>query len=253
LIKSKKLSKFRDIKHGFFNKLGGQSLGIYKSLNCGLGSFDNKTRISKNLLIVEKKIKSNSNKIVLLNQIHSNKFYYIDKKSNPNNKRFEGDALITNKSNTPIGVLTADCAPILMFDKKNRVIAAIHAGWKSAYKGILKKVIKFMIKKGCSVNDITVVIGPCISIKNYEVKKDFIKKFIKKDIKNKVFFKKIKNKNYFNLKEYIEYQLKILGIKKIEVINKDTFNIKNNFFSARRSKSNNEYDYGRNISVIMIK
>ena len=253
MIKSKKLSKFRDIKHGFFNRLGGQSLGIYKSLNCGLGSSDDKKKISKNLLIVERKIKSNFNKITLLNQIHSNKFCYIDKKSKHNNKKFEGDALITNKSNTPIGVLTADCAPILMFDKKNKVIAAIHAGWKGAYNGILKKVIKFMLKNGCAVNNITAVIGPCISFKNYEVKKDFIKRFIKKDIKNKVFFRKVKNKNYFNLNEYIDFQLKILGIKKIEVINKDTFNKKNNFFSARRSKSNNEDDYGRNISVIMIK
>ena len=109
-----------------------------------------------------------------------------------------------------------------------------------------------MIKKGSSAKDITAVIGPCISLKNYEVKQDFIKKFIKKDPKTKAFFKKIRNKNYFNLNKYIIYQLKNLNIKKIEAINKDTFNIKNNFFSARRSKGHNETDYGRNISVIMI-
>ena len=130
MIKSKKLSRFRNIKHAFFNKLGGKSSGIYKSLNCGLGSSDNKKDVSKNLRIVEKKIKSNSNKIILLDQIHSSKYYYIDKKSKYNNKRFEGDALITNKPNTPIGVLTADCAPILLFDKKNKIVAVIHAGWK---------------------------------------------------------------------------------------------------------------------------
>ena len=252
MIKSKKLSKFNDIEHAFFNRLGGKSVGIYKSLNCGLGSSDNKKNILKNLAIVEKKIKSNSNKILLLNQIHSNKFYYIDKTSKLNNNKFEGDALITNKSNTPIGILTADCAPILIFDKKNKMIAAIHTGWKGAYKEIVKKVIKFMIKKGSSVDNITAVIGPCISLKNYEVKQDFIKKFIRKDIKTKIFFKKIRSKNYFNLKKYITYQLKSLDIKKVEVINKDTFNIKNNFFSARRSKNQNENDYGRNISVIMI-
>ena len=201
---------------------------------------------------MKKKIKSNSKKIFLLNQIHSNKFYYIDKDSKLNNNRPEGDALITNKSNTPIGVLTADCAPILIFDSRNKMIAAIHAGSKGAYKGIVNKVIKFMIQKGCSTNHITAVIGPCISIKSYEVKQDFIKKFIKKDLKTKIFFKKVKNKNYFNLNEYIAYQLKNLNIKKIEIINKDTFNIKNNFFSARRSKSLNENDYGRNISLIMI-
>tara|TARA_B110000027_G_C16037454_1_gene263757 strand:+ start:91 stop:852 length:762 start_codon:yes stop_codon:yes gene_type:complete len=252
LIKSKKLSRFRNIKHAFFNKLGGKSSGIYKSLNCGLGSSDNKKDVSKNLRIVEKKIKSNSNKIILLDQIHSSKYYYIDKKSKYNNKRFEGDALITNKPNTPIGVLTADCAPILLFDKKNKIVAVIHAGWKGAYKDIVKKVIKFMIKIGSSADGIIAVIGPCISLKNYEVKQEFIKKFIKKDIKTKVFFKKIGSKNFFSLNEYIVYQLKNLDIKEIEVINKDTFNVKNNFFSARRSKNCDESDYGRNISVIMI-
>ena len=252
MIKSKKLSRFREIEHSFFSRLGGKSDGVYKSLNCGAGSFDNKKNISKNLAFVEKKIKSGLGKIILLNQIHSNKFYYIDKTSNLNLKKFTGDALITSKPNTPIAVLTADCAPILLFDKKHKIIAAIHAGWKGALKGIVKKVIKFMIKKGSSANDITAVIGPCISLKNYEVKQDFIKKFIKKDPKTKVFFKKIRNKSYFNLNKYITYQLKSLYIKKIEVINKDTFDIKNNFFSARRSLSRNENDYGRNISIIMI-
>jgi YfiH family protein len=232
--------------------LGGKSTGIYKGLNCGLGSSDNKKKVSKNLAIVQRKIKSKSKKIFLLNQIHSNNFHYIDKKSKLNNNKFEGDALITNRPNTPIGVLTADCAPILIFDQKSKMIAAIHAGWKGSYKGIVKQVVKFMIKKGCTTDNITAVIGPCISLKSYEVKQDFIKKFIKKDIKNKIFFKKIKNKNYFSLNEYISYQLKALNIKKIEVINKDTFNIKNNFFSARRSIGRNESDYGRNISVIMI-
>jgi len=252
LIKSKKLSRFKEIEHSFFNRLGGRSNGIYKSLNCGPSSSDNKKNILRNLNLVEKKIKSGLSKIVLLNQIHSNKLYFIDKMSKLSHKKFTGDALITNKLNTPIAVLTADCAPILMFDKKSKTIAAIHAGWKGAYKGIVKNVVEFMIKKGSSARDITAVIGPCISLKNYEVKKDFIKKFIKKDQKNKVFFKKLRDKNYFNLNKYILYQLKSLNIKKIEIINKDTFDIKNNFFSARRSISQNQSDYGRNISVIMI-
>ena len=109
-----------------------------------------------------------------------------------------------------------------------------------------------MIKKNCKTKDITAVIGPCISVDNYEIKKGFIKKFLKKDPKNKIFFKKIKNKNFFNLNKYIYTQLKNLKVKNIDMINKDTFNVKNNFFSARRSKSCNENDYGRNISVIMI-
>ena len=112
----------------------------------------------------------------------------------------KADALITNRTNLPIAVLTADCAPILIHDKKTKMIAAIHAGWKGAYKGIIQSVINFMIKKGCSSNNITAVIGPCISVNNYEVKEDFIKKFIKKDKKNVLFFKKTKDKNYFEFR-----------------------------------------------------
>jgi len=132
------------------------------------------------------------------------------------------------------------------------MISAIHAGWKGAYKNIIKNVIKFMLKNGCKAGDITAVIGPCISIKNYEVKKDFLNKFLKKDKKNQLFFKKVKNKIFFNLNKYVYYQLKNLNIKNIEKIEKDTFDIKNNFFSARRSISRNENDYGRNISIIML-
>ena len=252
MIKSKKLSQFKSIEHAFFNKLGGKSNGIFKSLNCGLGSSDNNKNILKNLEIVKNKINAKSKKIVLLNQIHSNKFYYIGKNSQLNNNKLKGDALITDKKNFPIAVLTADCAPILIYDDDKKMIAAVHAGWRGAYKGIIKKVVKFMIKKGCSPQDITVAIGPCISINNYEVKEDFKKKFIKKDKKNIFLFKKTKDKNYFNLNKYIRLQLEDLNIKKIDIINKDTFNAKNNFFSARRSISRNENDYGRNISIIMI-
>ena len=232
--------------------MGGNSLGIFKSLNCGPGSSDNKKNVLKNLQIVQKKIKTRQKKITLLNQIHSNKFHFIDKNLKLKNYNFEGDALITNKQKFPIAVLTADCVPILIFDEKEKMIAAIHAGWKGAYKEIIKKTLNFMIKKGCTPKNITAAIGPCISVKNYEVKKDFIKKFIKKDEKNKKFFKKIKNTDFFNLKKYVFSQLKALNVSKIDIINKDTFASKNNFFSARRSKSRNESDYGRNISVIMI-
>ena len=221
-------------------------------MNCGLGSSDKKKNVLKNLETISNKIKVKSKKIILLNQIHSNKFYYINKNLKLNNIKFEGDALVTDRRDTPIAVLTADCAPILIHDDNKKMIAAIHAGWKGAYKDIVKKVIKFMIKKGCSPQNITAVIGPCISVNNYQVRKDFIKKFVKKDKKNIIFFKKTKDKNYFNLNKYIHFQLKSLNIKKIDVINKDTFTTQNNFFSARRSISRNENDYGRNISIIMI-
>jgi len=251
LITSKKLSKFKSITHGFFDRKNGTSIGIYKSLNCGLGSYDDKKKVLRNLKIVCKKIKCLPKNLILLNQIHSDKYYLINKK-NKTNKKFKGDALITSLKKIAIGVLTADCVPVLIYDKELKIVSVVHAGWRGIHKQIVVKVIKFLKKKGSRLKNLIVSIGPCISEKNYEVKKDFITKFIKKDKKNKVFFKKVKNKTYFSLNKCVSYQLKKIGIKNIEIINKDTFNKNNNFFSARRSLLRKEIDYGRNISVIMI-
>ena len=251
MITSKKLSKFKKIKHGFFNKIGGKSKGIYRSLNCGIGSKDKKKTVLRNLSIVRNKINKNSKNIFLVHQIHSNKLVYLNK-SPRNYKRIKADAIITNVEKLPIAVLTADCVPVLLYDNKKKMVAAIHSGWKGAYKGIIPKVINFMVKKGCNRNSITAAIGPCISKKSYNVKDDFKKKFLKKDKKNIIFFKEKNNLTYFDLPKYIKTQLKLMKILKIDSINIDTFNKKNNFFSARQALSSNHVDYGRNISLIMI-
>ena len=149
-------------------------------------------------------------------------------------------------------MLTADCAPLIIYDPKKIVISVIHAGWKGAYKGIVQKVVNYLVKKGSKKKDLVSVIGPSISVSSYEVKNDFYKKFLKQSKKNKVFFKLIRKRMFFDLKKYITNQLLRLGIKKIEVINKDTFKLKNTYFSARRSLIKKENDYGRNISIIMI-
>ena len=251
MIKSKKLAKLKNLKHGFFNSSGGKSKGIYQSLNCGPGSKDLSANVKKNLEVVKKKISNSAKNIFLLNQIHSNKLVYIDYNYKLT-KKPKADAVITNQKNLPIAVLTADCVPILIYDNKKRIVAAIHAGWKGAFKGIIDKVIKFMVKKGCSLKNITAVIGPSISVKNYEVKDDFMKKFIKKDKKSLKYFKIKNNKLYFDLSQYVYSQILQSKIKNIETIKIDTFDIKNKFFSARRALSLKHNDYGRNISIIML-
>ena len=251
MIKSKKLARLKNLKHGFFNSSGGKSKGIYQSLNCGPGSKDLSVNVKKNLEIVKKKISNSAKNIFLLNQIHSNKLVYIDNNYKLT-KKPKADAVITNQKNLPIAVLTADCVPILIYDNKKRIVAAIHAGWKGAFKGIIDKVIKFMVKKGCSLKNITAVIGPSISVKNYEVKDDFMKKFIKKDKKSLKYFKIENNKLYFDLSQYVYSQILQNKIKNIDTIKLDTFDIKNKFFSARRALSLKQNDYGRNISIIML-
>ena len=119
MITSKKLSKQKKISHGFFNRNGGKSIGIYRSLNCGPGSKDNKNKIKKNLEIVKKRISKKSKNIFLLHQVHSNKFIFVNKNFNLNQKKIKADAVITNQPKLPIAVLTADCAPIYyMITKK---------------------------------------------------------------------------------------------------------------------------------------
>ena len=119
MIKSKLIGKHKNISHGFFNSLGGYSNGIYKSLNCGLGSKDNKKNINKNLKKVCQKIKCSKKNLMLLNQIHSNKVFLINKNRK---KRPLGDAMITSKNNLALGIVTADCAPVFIYDPNNNII-----------------------------------------------------------------------------------------------------------------------------------
>ena len=219
-------------------------------MNCGIGSKDLKKNVVRNLEKVAKQINTTKQNIILLNQVHSNKVINV---RDIFKIRRIGDGLITNRKKLALGILTADCAPILIFDPKKKIIAALHAGWKGAFKDIIGKTINKLNQKGSKSKDLIAVVGPCISIKNYEVKKDFLNKFLQKSKKNIKFFKLYNKKIFFSLNSYIKSQLINMKIKKIEIINKDTFPKKNNFFSSRRSIKNKFNDYGRNISIIMIK
>ena len=247
---SKKFQKFKNINHCFFSRKGGCSKGIYKSLNCGQGSRDNKKNVSKNLNFVSKKIKINKKKLYLMHQTHSNKVIVITKK-NKNLNKFKSDAIITKIRGIGLGVVTADCVPIILFDKQNHIIGCIHAGWKGAFSGIIENTIK-RFKKISIKNKIYAAIGPCIGNKSYEVDLTFYKKFISKTKKNNIYFiNKRKNKKLFNLRKYVNDKLIKLNVV-VDNINKDTFREKSNFFSYRRSQKLGQNDYGRCISVIAL-
>ena len=246
---SKKLKKFKEIKHCFFSRRGGFSKGIYKSLNCGRGSNDKKKTIQKNLNYVSKKMRINSGHLILMHQTHSNKVQEINK--NNFRKTVYSDSIITRMSHIGLGVVTADCVPILVFDKKNKIIGCIHAGWKGALTGIIKNTILKM-KKFNFRNEIYASVGPCIGKKNYEVDNDFFKKFMLKSRKNRKYFsKKNKKKNFFNLREFVSDKLLEMKVK-IDHVNRDTFKETNLFFSYRRSTFLKQTDYGRCISVIRL-
>ncbi len=250
MFASNKLKKQKEIKHFFFSRKGGFSKGIYESLNCGLGSKDSKLKVKKNLKYVAEKLQIKENNLKLMYQTHSNKVSIITRK-NLRKKRFSSDAIITKLKGIGIGVVTADCVPILIYEKKKKIIGCIHAGWRGAFSGIIENTIK-KIKRINSNNKIIASIGPCIGKKNYEVDLKFYRKFINQSKKNKIYFSSSsKNKKLFDLRRYVFDKLKKLNIE-IDNLKYDTFQDKNNFFSYRRSKKLKELDYGRTISAIVL-
>ena len=245
-----KFKKFKNIKHCFFSRKGGFSKGIYQSLNCGKGSKDKKKNVNNNLALVSKKMKINPKKLFLMHQTHSNRAIIINKR-NKNLKRFNSDALITEEKDVSLGVVTADCVPIILYDINNQVIGCIHAGWKGALSGIIENTIK-KFRELNSKNKIFASVGPCIGKKSYEVDEDFYKKFILKSKKNRIYFSKKNNiKKLFNLRKFVNDKLISLNVK-VDNVNHDTFKEKSNFFSYRRSQKLQEKDYGRCISVISL-
>jgi polyphenol oxidase len=246
---SKKLKKFKKIKHCFFSKKGGFSKGLYKSLNCGKGSKDNKYNVLKNLKYVSQKFSVKKNYLILMNQTHSNKV--IEIKKNNYKKKINADAIVTKIRGLALSVVTADCVPIIIYDFKNEIIGCIHAGWKGAISGIIKNTVN-KIKSLNSKNKLFASIGPCIGKNSYEVDLVFYKKFLSKSKKNnKYFSNKNKNKKLFNLRKFVADKLVELEVR-VDHVNYDTYREKNNFFSYRRSYKLKQNDYGRCISVIRL-
>tara|TARA_Y100001958_G_C21109065_1_gene456583 strand:- start:21 stop:773 length:753 start_codon:yes stop_codon:yes gene_type:complete len=246
---SKKLKKFKEIDHCFFSRNGGVSKGLYKSLNCGRGSKDSKQNIGKNLKIVSKKMKVESKNIILMYQTHSSKVVEINKRNIK--KKVNSDSIITEIKGFALGVVTADCVPILLFDYKNKIIGCIHAGWKGALKGIIKNTIS-KIRSISPNNQIYACIGPCIGKKSYEVDIKFYKRFILKSKKNKKYFlNKGEHKKLFDLRKFVTDKLTKQKVK-VDHVNYDTFTESKKFFSYRRTSILKERDYGRCISLIKL-
>jgi YfiH family protein len=239
------------LKHGFFTRLDGLSKKQFRSLNCSSSNDDDKKNINENRLIAIKNLNLNKKKLILITQTHSSKVIRITKNNLDNN--IKADGVITSLNNVVLGILTADCAPVIIYDDKNKFVCNLHSGWKGSLNNISQTAIKLFDKYQIKRKNLTAIVGPCLGVKNYEVDKNFQRMFIKKNIKYTKFFRyKNKKKSYFNLRALINYQLTELGLKKIYNINRDTYSSENLFFSHRRSTHKGEKTTGRLINLISL-
>jgi polyphenol oxidase len=241
------------ISHGFFTREGGHSTGLFDSLNCGMGSGDDKETVLKNRATVAAKLGVASDRLLSAWQIHSPDAVAV---SGPwdGEERPRVDALVTTTPGIGLGVLTADCGPVLFADPKAKVIGAAHAGWKGALTGVTARTLAVMEEQGADRANVTAVIGPMISRAAYEVGPEFPGRFIEADPRNAQFFIASPRAGHymFDLPGYLAERLRGEGVGTVVNLSLCTFSDERRFFSYRRATHRNEKDYGRLISAIAL-
>lgn len=237
------------VPHGFFTRKGGVTQGHLGPLNCG-SSFDSKENILENQRIAMNALGQAFEKLSILKQIHSPTVHVVKDSILP--RATEGDAMVTNQKGMVLGILTADCVPILFADAKAGVIGAAHAGWKGAIGGVAEATIAEMKKLGA--NDIVACIGACIRQSSYEVGPEFIEQFVNADAANTRFFTDSPKSGHamFDLPGYVKARLDKAGIKTIGDISVDTRTNEDRFFSCRRAFLNGEQGFGNGLSAIAL-
>jgi YfiH family protein len=237
--------------HAFFTRHGGVSKGVFNSLNCGLDTDDTPENALENRTRAAKLFHLTAPQLCTLKQVHSNKVVnVIDSRIF---ERADADALVTKNRDIILGVLSADCCPILFFDEKHFIIGAAHAGWRGAFSGIAQETIKAMVALGANERSIHAVTGPCIGEKSYEVDQGFYDQFITENASNSRFFSRGKpGHHYFNLRAFIDMQLKTMPLASIEHIERDTCAEPETFFSYRHNYLNHLKGYGCQLSAITL-
>ena len=236
--------------HGFFGRQGGVSTGLYESLNCGPGSRDAAEAVAENRRRVSAALAPGA-ALVSLSQIHSPIVHTLCE-APP--QRPEGDAMVTATRGLALGILTADCAPVLLADHDAKVIGAAHAGWKGALGGVLEATLEAMENLGASRTRIAAAVGPCISQANYEVNWEFRDRFLELGLKHRRFFVPSEREGHyrFDLPGYVAHRLTAAGLASVETLGICTYPPENGFFSFRRTTHAGESDYGRQVSAILL-
>ncbi|ASY57344.1 MULTISPECIES: peptidoglycan editing factor PgeF [Sinorhizobium] len=241
-----------EIAHGYFTRKGGVSEGIYRGLNVGLGSHDDRERVAENRARVASWFDAEPRRLATVHQIHSPDAIIVD--DSYDGARPDADALVTATPGIVLGVLSADCGPVLFADPRARVIGAAHAGWKGALGGVLESTIDAMVSLGARRERIVACLGPSISRQHYEVGPEFVERFMSTDDSYAAFFRPSGRNGHamFDLPGLTVRRLVAAGVT-AENLDICTYADEDRFFSYRRTTHRQEPDYGRQISAICIR
>ena len=247
------LSGMAGVVHGFFGRQGGVSDGVYASLNCGYGSSDDPERVRENRRRVAARLGTREERLITVYQIHSADVVTVDAPWSRGDAP-KADAMVTNVKGIALGVLAADCAPVLLADERAGVVGAAHAGWQGAIGGVAESAVRAMEALGAERARIRAAIGPCISQGSYEVGPEFMTRFVDEASANSAFFQPSARPGHalFDLPGYVAARLATFGLSTVERMNMCTYEHAGHYFSFRRTTHRGETDYGRNISAILL-
>ncbi len=239
------------VPHGFLGRKGGVSQGICSGLNVGLGSGDDRAAVEANRRLAVEAVAPGT-RLVTLHQVHSATAIAVTEPF-PDDARPHADALVTDRPGLALGILTADCTPVLFADSRAGIVGAAHAGWKGALGGVVAATVEAMEALGASRENIAAAVGPTIARKSYEVDEAFFRRFVEDDPDKERFFSGGREgRRQFDLEGYVVSRLAEAGVTRIEALGLDTYSNPNLFYSYRRATHRGEPDYGRQISLIAV-
>jgi hypothetical protein len=246
-----KTTVLEGVPHGFLGRRGGVSQGVCSGLNVGLGSEDDPEAVRTNRRLAVEAVAPGA-RLVTLHQVHSGTAIPVTEPY-PDDARPPADALVTDRPGLLLGILTADCTPVLFADAQAGVIGAAHAGWKGAIGGVVDSTIAEMEKLGADRTRMVAAVGPTIARKSYEVDEGFFRRFTSEDKSHDRFFSSGRPGHYqFDLEGFVVSRLAAAGLTRIEGLGLDTYSNPDRFFSYRRATHRGEPDYGRQISLIAL-
>ena len=254
MLTCESLSALAGVRHGFFTRDGGVSEGLYASLNCGLGSGDDLASVAENRRRALAKLSLPADRLATAYQVHSNRAALAEAPW-PADRRPQVDALVTRTPGLALGILTADCVPVLFADPEAGVAGAAHAGWRGALDGVLEATLAAMQELGARAESTLAAIGPAIEQPSYEVGPEFPAPFLDQDPENREFFKTAPRNGHFlfDLKGYAARRLARAGVAGVERLAADTCAEPARFFSYRRACLEGEQAYGRLLSAISLE